>query len=388
MSRFLISCGGTGGHLSPGIALAEGLRERGHESRLLISRKQVDARLSGKYPDLGFERMPGTGFSWRPLALVRCGFSQAQAFWFCVRLIRRFRPQAVIGFGGFTSAPLVLAAWISGVPAVLHESNRVPGLAVRTLGRLARRVYLPPGVTIPGLRAAVTRHAGQPVRREIARRPQAAARAALGLDAHQRLLVVLGGSQGAGPLNTWVREHREALAAAGIQLYVVTGMGKGEEAVLESTARSGAKVRAVFVPFSDRMADLMSAADLVLSRAGAGTLAELIRCETPAILVPYPQAADDHQRANAEYFAQQGGGVVVPQTRLHGLLATVLELAGNAPRLQEFRVNLQRLDRASALDAMLADLEGLARGETDGGEQRGSAPTRADGDTRASLSAT
>ena len=99
MSRFLISCGGTGGHLSPGIALAEGLRDRGHESRLLISRKQVDARLSGKYPDLGFERMPGTGFSWRPLALARCVLSQAQAFWFCVRLIRRFRPQAVIGFG-------------------------------------------------------------------------------------------------------------------------------------------------------------------------------------------------------------------------------------------------------------------------------------------------
>jgi UDP-N-acetylglucosamine--N-acetylmuramyl-(pentapeptide) pyrophosphoryl-undecaprenol N-acetylglucosamine transferase len=388
MIRFLISCGGTGGHLSPGIALAEGLRDRGHEPRLLISRKQVDARLSAKYPELGFERMPGTGFGWRPLALLRCAFSQAQAFWFCVRLIRRFRPQAVIGFGGFTSAPLVLAAWISGVPAALHESNRVPGLAVRTLGRLARRVYLPPGVTLPGIRAAVTRHAGQPVRREIARRPQAAARAALGLDPHQRLLVVLGGSQGAGPLNTWVREQREALAAAGIQLYVVTGMGKGEEAVLESTARSGAKVRAVFVPFSDRMADLMSAADLVLSRAGAGTLAELIRCETPAILVPYPQAADDHQRANAEYFAQQGGGVVVPQSRLDGLLATVLELAGNDARRQEFRKNLQRLDRASALEAMLADLEGMARGETDGGERRGSGAPRADADTRASLSAT
>lgn len=388
MIRFLISCGGTGGHLSPGIALAEGLRARGHESRLLISRKQVDARLSGKYPDLGFERMPGTGFSWRPLALVRCGFSQAQAFWFCARLIRRFRPQAVIGFGGFTSAPLVLAAWISGVPAALHESNRVPGLAVRTLGRLARRVYLPPGITIPGIRAAVTRHAGQPVRREIARRPQAEARAALGLDPHQRLLVVLGGSQGAGPLNAWVREHRTALAAAGIQLYVVTGMGKGEEAVLESATRSGAKVRAVFVPFSDRMADLMSAADFVLSRAGAGTLAELIRCETPAILVPYPQAADDHQRANAEYFAQQGGGVVVPQARLDGLLATVLELADNDARRQEFRANLQRMDRASALEAMLSDLEGLARGETNGGERRGSGPSRAGADPRASLTAT
>jgi UDP-N-acetylglucosamine--N-acetylmuramyl-(pentapeptide) pyrophosphoryl-undecaprenol N-acetylglucosamine transferase len=387
MSRFLISCGGTGGHLSPGIALAEGLRVRGHDSRLLISRKQVDARLSAKYPELGFERMPGTGFNWRPVAFLRCVASQAQALWFCGRLIRRFRPHAVIGFGGFTSAPLVLAAWVLGVPAALHESNRVPGLAVRTLGRLARRVYLPPGIRIPGLGDAVTRHAGQPVRREISRRPPEAARAALGLEPRQRLLVVLGGSQGAGPLNAWVRTHQTALAAEGVQLYVVTGLGKGDETVVDTTSSSGARVRAVYVPFSDRMADLMSAADLVLSRAGAGTLAELIRCETPAILVPYPQAADDHQRANADYFAGQGGGVVVPQDRLDGLLATVLGLIVDDERLRAFRARLQQLDRASALEAMLADLENLARGETDGGGRHPAGSTPSDGPTRASLSA-
>lgn len=368
MSRFLISCGGTGGHLSPGIALAEGLRARGHEPRLLISRKQVDARLSAKYPDFGFERMPGAGFGWSPRAFLRCAGSQAQAFWFCTRLIRRFRPQAVIGFGGFTSAPLVLAARVCGVPAALHESNRVPGRAVRTLGRLASRVYLPPGVFVPGIPAAVTRHAGQPVRREIARRPQAAARAALGLEPDRRVLVVLGGSQGAGPLNGWVRAQREALAAEGIQLYVVTGLGKGDAAVLEGTAKSGARVRAVFVPFSDRMAELLSAADLVLSRAGAGTLAELARCETPAILVPFPQAADDHQRANAEYFAQQGGGVVVPQDRLGGLLPLVLALIGDDARLDVWRGHLRRLESDGALDALLNDFETIARGEPGGGD--------------------
>src|SRR5215212_7614124 len=129
MSRFIISCGGTGGHLSPGISLAEGLSARGHETRLLISQKKVDARLSEKYPQLRFERMPGTGFNWHPWKLLKCGLSQVQAFWFCVRLIRTTRADAVIGFGGFTSAPIVLAAWLSGVPSALHESNRVPGLA-------------------------------------------------------------------------------------------------------------------------------------------------------------------------------------------------------------------------------------------------------------------
>src|SRR3954469_12585378 len=197
MSRFIISCGGTGGHLSPGIALAEGLRGRGHDSLLLISQKKVDARLSEKYPQLRFERMPGTGFAWHPWKLLKCVGSQTQAFWFCLKLLRRLRPETVVGFGGFTSAPLVVAAWIAGVPSALHESNRVPGLAIRTLGRLARRVYLPPGIRIPSVRAAATRHVGLPVRREIVRYPQSSARSALGLDPNQRLLVVLGGSQGA-----------------------------------------------------------------------------------------------------------------------------------------------------------------------------------------------
>jgi len=363
MSRFVISCGGTGGHLSPGIALAEGLRQQGHDTVLLISQKKVDARLSEKYPQLRFERMPGRGFSWQPLNLLKCLVAQVQAGWFCWRLIRRTRPDAVVGFGGFTSAPIVVAAGLAGVPAALHESNRVPGLAIRTLGRFARRVYLPPGIRIRSIRAAATRHVGLPVRREIVRQPQAAARAALGLDPNQRLLVVLGGSQGASSLNDWARAQLPALALEGIQLYVVTGLGKGREGVVELKTKTGAPIQAVFMPFSDRMAELMSAADLVVSRAGAGTLAELIRCETPAILVPYPQAADDHQRANAAFFERQGGGIVVPQIRVGQLGAEVLDVIFNDWLLRKFRGNLLRMDRANSLALMLADLEDIARGE-------------------------
>ena len=366
MSRFIISCGGTGGHLSPGISLAEGLRERGHESRLLISQKKVDARLSEKYPQLRFERMPGTGFSLHPWKLLRCAASQASAFWFCLRMIRKIRPDAVVGFGGFTSAPLVAAAWLAGVPSALHESNRVPGLAIRTLGRFARRVYLPPGIRLPSIRAVATRHVGLPVRREIVRHPQMAARAALGLDPNQRLLVVLGGSQGASSLNDWARHQLQALASEGVQVYVVTGLGKGREGAIELKTKTGEPIRAVFMPFSDRMAELMSAADLVVSRAGAGTLAELIRCETPAILVPYPQAADDHQRANAAFFERQGGGIVVAQTQVGQLHAEVLDVIFNDWLLRKFRGNLQRMDRANSLDLMLADLEEISGGDSAG----------------------
>lgn len=128
------------------------------------------------------------------------------------------------------------------------------------------------------------------------------------------------------------------------------------------------------MPFCDRVAELLSAADLVLSRAGAGTIAELIRCETPAILVPYPQAADDHQRANASFFERQGGGVVVEQTRLAAMESEVLDVIFNDWLIRKFRGNLQRMDRANSLDLMLADIEALATPPSAGGSTLQPAP--------------
>jgi UDP-N-acetylglucosamine--N-acetylmuramyl-(pentapeptide) pyrophosphoryl-undecaprenol N-acetylglucosamine transferase len=371
MSRFVISGGGTGGHLSPAIAAAEGLIARGHEAWVIISQKQVDARLSEKYPQLRFERMPGRGFSWKPWHALRFGISQLQAIWFCRRLLRQVQPDGIVGFGGFTSAPLVIAGWIMGIPSALHESNRVPGRAIRALGRFAQRVYLPPGIHVRSIPLGVTRHVGLPVRREIVRQPQAEARAALGLDADHRLLVVLGGSQGADALNNWVRQHVPYLATEGVQVYCVTGLGKGRDEVMELQTRKGEVIHTRFARFSDKVGELLSAADLVVSRAGAGTLAELIRCEAPAILVPYPQAADDHQRANAAYFEQQGGGIVVEQSRMEDLHKEVVDVIFNEWLLRKLRGNLQRMDQANSLDLMLGDLETIVRdGDTHGSGAR------------------
>lgn len=360
MSRYIISCGGTGGHLSPGISLAEGLIARGHTVTLLISQKKVDARLIEKYPQFGFLRVPGTGFSWSPLKLVRCVVTQTRGFFFCLKLVRETKPDGIVGFGGFTSAGIAVSGWLRHVPVALHESNRVPGLAIRVLGRLATRVYLPTGIKLPGVPAVATRHGGMPVRAEIQRLPTAAARAALGLDSNQKVLVVFGGSQGAGPLNEWVRQKLPLLGAEGVQVYCVTGLDKGgANDSREQRTKTGAPIRAVFSPFCDQVAELLSAADLVVSRAGAGTIAELIRCETPAILVPYPQAADDHQRANAAFFERQGGGLVVEQAFIATLHAEVLDTIFNDWLLRKFRGNLQRMDRANSLELMLDDLDEL-----------------------------
>lgn len=357
MSTFLISCGGTGGHLSPGISVAEGLVERGHKVQLLISEKRVDELLIGKYTQFEFLRVPGAPFSWNPFKLAKCGWTQLNGLWFCLRLVKRLRPDGVVGFGGFTSTAIVVAARLHGVPVVLHEANRVPGRAVRTLGRLAQRVYLPPGVRLKNVPVTRTRHVGLPVRKEIAKRGQAEARAVFGFDQNQKLVVVLGGSQGATPLNDWARREQKELAGEGVQMCCITGLDKGRDGAVDMRTKTGEPVRAYYLEFCSRVADLLSAADLVVSRAGAGTIAELIRCETPAILVPFPHAADNHQRANAAYFEQQGGGLVIEQDQLWKLRAAVVELVFNEARLRECRGNLQRMEQTNPLELLLGDLE-------------------------------
>jgi UDP-N-acetylglucosamine--N-acetylmuramyl-(pentapeptide) pyrophosphoryl-undecaprenol N-acetylglucosamine transferase len=275
-------------------------------------------------------------------------------------LIRAWPPDVIIGFGGFTTSGIIVVAALFRRAVALHEANRVPGRAIRLLGGLARRLYLPPGVQLPGVRLAGVRHVGLPVRREIIRLPHEAARSRLGLDPALKVLVIFGGSQGAAPLNNWVRERLARLAEEGIQVYCVTGLGKCGAEVQELRASSGQTVKAIFVPFCDDVATLLSAADLVVSRAGAGTIAELIRCVTPAILVPFPQAANNHQWANARFFEQQGGGLVVDQRFLAELDREVFDVMFNDWLLRKFRANLQRMDRANSLDLILDDLEELA----------------------------
>lgn len=362
MSRFLIACGGTGGHLSPGIALAEALIARGHTATLFISAKRVDTRLVEKYPHLAAARVPSAPFGWRPDVHLRFHWRQTQGLLFSLRFIREHRPDAIVGFGGFTNAGVVMAGRLMGIPVALHEANRVPGLAIRVLSRVARRLYLPPGVRLPGIRGVMVRHTGLPVRAEVARIPRDEARALLGVDPAQKLLVVLGGSQGSGPLNQWVEENLAALAVEGIQVHCVTGLGKGNIGVRELHNKNGQVVRSRFEAFSDRVGVLMSAADLVLSRAGAGTISELVCCETPAVLIPYPHAADNHQWANAAYFEQQGGGLVIAESALASLRQEVLDVIFNDWLLNKFRGNLHRMSRENAIEIIVHDLEDLASG--------------------------
>lgn len=360
-SRLLyIVCGGTGGHLAPGIAVAQGWLKQGNRAMLLLSRKEVDARLIRDYPNLEWKALPSAPLSLNPLGLFRFVVQQLAGVFSCISLFRRKKPHMVLAFGGYTSFGPVVAAWALNIPVILHEANRKAGRAIRMLKHLAYRLYLPDGIRLGGVEPRRIRHPGFPVRDEIRALGREQARQKLELNPRGRWLVVLGGSQGATSLNRWVGEHFESLAEDGIHVFCLTGPGKGSRGTVETVASGGRPVSAVFVPFSADMGAVISAADLVISRAGAGTIAELIRCHKPSVLVPYPYAADNHQMENARFLERQGGCVVVPEDNLVSLRDEVRDLIYNDWMLDRLQGNLRNLDQKDSRDAIVGDLIALA----------------------------
>lgn len=366
MSSFVIACGGTGGHLSPGIGLAQGLLAEGHSVELVISHKDVDSRLLEKYSDLDYFRINGSGFSFKPVLLAHFVVNQVRGFLTSWSFLRRNRPDAIVGFGGFVTTSIVLAGAALGIPIILHEANRRPGKTIRLLSGLAQRIYLPEGVRLKGVSAQYRRYCGFPLREEIRIHRRDEARNRLGVSLNGKMLLVLGGSQGATVLTQWVVDNFERLAEENISVYCVTGIKNQMVEELEHVTAEGRKVRAVFKAFSDEMGDLLSAADLVVSRAGAGSLAEFIRCRVPAILVPYPHAADDHQQANANFHERQGGGMLVQQNEIDSMAPEVIDLIFNDWLLNSFRRNLERLDRYHSVALIVQDIEEIAERHKEG----------------------
>lgn len=357
MSKFAIACGGTGGHLAPGIALAEGLLERGHRSILLVSSKNIDAHIMQQYPHLQFVPVPGVGFSWKPAALLRFSKEHMRGISFWFRFLRKENPDAIIGFGGFTSIGAGIVGSILGYPVILHEANRVPGKAIRYLKFLVKRIYLPDGVKLPGVSPEIIRYESYPIRHNITHLLKMESRQKLGISTRGKLLVVMGGSQGSSPLNKWVREHADALGRENISMYCLTGLQKGTEETID-TNPSSPEVKTYFVPFSDKMAEVLSAADLVVARAGAGSIAEMIVCRAPSILVPYPFSADGHQMENANYAEKQGIAMVLTEDKIEKhLFAEVTEFIYNDFLLGSFKENMRRVDNPDCLKNIIEDIE-------------------------------
>ncbi|MEM0967267.1 MAG: UDP-N-acetylglucosamine--N-acetylmuramyl-(pentapeptide) pyrophosphoryl-undecaprenol N-acetylglucosamine transferase [Verrucomicrobiota bacterium] len=360
---FLIACGGTGGHLAPGVAVAEELVSRGHHCGLVISRKQVDSRLIRKHETLRFFRSDGVAFGKKPREIVRFCIGLVRSLRQGLAFVRNEKPDLVLAFGGFLSVGVVFAARLRGIPVVLHEANRVPGRAIRFLKRFACRIYLPPKVSLPGYPEEKVRDFGYPLRKGFGVLDKALAREEMGLEKRGLLVTVFGGSQGASSLNEWVDEKGSALLGEGVNILCIRGLSKGRDESPTITAVDGETYRVLNIDFCDQMPQALSASDLVISRAGAGSIAELTRCKVPSVLVPFPSAADDHQLFNARYFSEEGGCLVLVQEEIDQLEKVVLSLLRDEARLEEIRIQLARLETLNRQKELIDDLESLAEGQ-------------------------
>ena len=357
MRNIVIACGGTGGHLTPGIALAQSLEEKGYPCWLFISQKSVDTRLSSKYPKLSFEPMPGAPLIRTPLGVMKFGKGFLSSFLRSQSFYRKVGADALIGFGGFSTFGPAMAARSKGIPIFIHEANRAVGKAVRFLAKRSTRVYLPEGMRMKGISPEIVRNMGYPLRQEFRRLPRERARKQLGISLRDRLLVVLGGSQGASSLNKWVKGNLTALADEGISIYCLTGMNKESSGVVQLDGPNGQTVTSRFVSFTDEMNVVLSAADLVVSRAGAGAIAEIVRCRVPSILVPYPHAADNHQFLNANFLEGKGGAIVCEEKDLTtSMMEEVSEVMFNEEFRAILRRNLFSLDEGDAAVRMVNDI--------------------------------
>lgn len=364
--RVLMATGGTGGHVLPALTVARLLKQRDPDcSCVAISGRRGVADqwwdpAVGELATVAVEPWP------RRLQVVdpRYWWRQARAAIRLARLLRQYRPQVVVGFGGYVAGPAVLLAKLGGTPTVIHEQNVFPGRTTRLLVPWADRVtvsfeetrrYLPP-------RARVT-VTGNPVRAEVEGRSRAAALKALGLSSEKPILLIMGGSQGSHVLNTVVVEALASLAPRerrSIQLLHLTGTT--DHARVAERYRALGVVGHVLAALP-AMGPAYAAATLAVVRAGATTLAELVATATPAVLVPYPYASA-HQAANAHWLSRRGGALVMDQNvftpaRFAGI---ILPLLNDLERLDAMRAQLRRLAVPGAAERVAAAVLEVAHG--------------------------
>jgi UDP-N-acetylglucosamine--N-acetylmuramyl-(pentapeptide) pyrophosphoryl-undecaprenol N-acetylglucosamine transferase len=353
----VIACGGTGGHLFPGIAVAEVLRDRGHEVMLLISEKDIDAlALSGR-TNFRIEKLPTVGL---PSAFSPALFGFARRFYeslsVCRSLYRTFKPQVVLGMGGFTSTAPVLAGRIRGIPTFIHESNAVPGKANRLTARMVQAVMLGFKECAPFFPKSRTEVTGTPVRTELARLDKLEARRKLGLQEDVPTLLVMGGSQGASGINQALIKSLPFLQGLSLQVIHLSG-ARDERLVSDNYRREN--IPAYIAAFHHRMEEAYSAADVVVARAGAASLAEFAAFSLPGILIPFPYATNDHQTRNAEIYARIEAAILIKESEVSGelLARKIRELIQDPQRIQQMAANCSRLAPKDAAGRVATTME-------------------------------
>jgi UDP-N-acetylglucosamine--N-acetylmuramyl-(pentapeptide) pyrophosphoryl-undecaprenol N-acetylglucosamine transferase len=364
----VIAGGGTGGHLYPGIAIARELMARvpGATVTFVGTAAGIEARV---IPREGFalDVIRSAGLKGKSLASLARGVGllplSALDAW---RVLSRRRPAAVVGVGGYSSGPVVALAALRGIPTLLMEQNAMPGVTNRTLARLVRAaaVTYDESIAFFGHKAFVS---GNPVRPEFFTNAETSDTGQQAYDAQTAppgaaRVLVFGGSQGAHAINVAMVEAAPRLAAATPRLAITHQTGERDlEMVRDGYRRAGLEARVE--PFLFAMDREMKAADLVICRAGATTLAELMACGRPSILIPLPTATDDHQRRNAQALVAHGAAQMIEQRELTGerLAHEIAALAADAERRRGMGENARRMARPDAARIIVDRLLELAR---------------------------
>lgn len=329
-----IACGGTGGHLFPGMAVARALRQRGCSTTLIASQKEIDrAALKGEQE---------SEVLFLPAApLLKGNFAAFAAawwksFWLARASFAEKRPHAVLAMGGFTSAGPIFAGKLAGAVTCLHEANSVAGKANRFLAPWVDKVFIGFSAAAAHVRNRSVQFTGTPIRPQFRPIDRAAARTVLGFRPLDPVLLVMGGSQGATAINNALLQAAPALLAElpTLQFLHLTGESACAS-VRAGYEKLGARARVL--PFLTEMEIALSAATAAVNRAGASSLAEIAAMQLPCLLVPYPTAADDHQYFNARALAQAGAARMVIQSQIkpEALAAELLVLLRDEPLRQE-----------------------------------------------------
>ena len=342
--KLVIACGGTGGHLFPGIAVAEAWTKAGGEVLLLISEKQLAALASEGYDHLRFEKMPSIAMPSplspkMPVFLFRFFQSMRE----CRKLFKKFGADAVLGMGGFTSAAPLLAGKRLGLPTFIHESNSIPGRANRLNAKFSQTVLLGFEVCAKHFAGARTEVVGTPIRPSVANRPgREEAAEFFGLAPEKPVVMVMGGSQGAQRINELVAAGLEKFEAAGIQMLHIAGPVDYDSVKPAYDAHPGG---GVLEGFLKEVQFALGVADVSICRSGASSLTELSFYEIPSVLIPYPYSAEAHQVYNAEIFSKPGAAELWPQDELDEdtFADKVIELVKDEEKLKAMRDEMSKL---------------------------------------------